>query len=125
MVAASGGLLTPLLAYWLSRISGRGQGTELGLQTAAVSLGLSVGALAPGALAGFAVLPQAWVVLSVVALAAAAVASLRLPADLLRGIRTDQAGLGPIDIQDSHRGEAMIPCVPDRLIRSTRYGQAI
>jgi MFS family permease len=93
MVAASGGLLTPLLAYWLSRISGRGQGTELGLQTAAVSLGLSVGALAPGALAGFAVLPQAWVVLSVVALAAAAVASLRLPADLLRGIRTDQAGL--------------------------------
>jgi MFS family permease len=48
IAAASAGLLAPVLAYWVSRISRRGQGAELGLQTAAVSFGQSLGAAAPG-----------------------------------------------------------------------------
>jgi len=53
LVAAAGGLLTPVLAYWVSLISGRGQGTELGLQTAAVSLGQTLGAVSAGLLFEF------------------------------------------------------------------------
>lgn len=48
MVAAAGGLLTPVLAYWVSWISGRGQGAELGLQTAAVAFGQTLGAVSAG-----------------------------------------------------------------------------
>jgi MFS family permease len=53
LVAATGGLLTPVLAYWVSRISGRGQGAELGLQTAAVGLGQTFGAVSAGLLFEF------------------------------------------------------------------------
>lgn len=53
LVAATGGFLTPVLAYWVSRISGRGQGAELGLQTAAVSLGQTLGAVSAGLLFEF------------------------------------------------------------------------
>ncbi|HEY5831027.1 MAG TPA: MFS transporter [Hyphomicrobiaceae bacterium] len=53
MVAAAGGLLTPVLAYWVSWISGRGQGAELGLQTAAVALGQTLGAVGAGLLFEF------------------------------------------------------------------------
>jgi glycine/D-amino acid oxidase-like deaminating enzyme len=37
----------------------------------------------------------------------------------------DKGDLGPIYIQDSHWCGAMIPCVPGRVIRSTKDGQAI
>jgi len=53
LVAAAGGLLTPVLAYWVSWISGRGQGAELGLQTAAVALGQALGAVGAGLLFEF------------------------------------------------------------------------
>ena len=42
-VAASAGILSPILTYWISSRAGRSQGTELGKQTAATSLGASVG----------------------------------------------------------------------------------
>ncbi|WP_287350085.1 hypothetical protein [Mesorhizobium sp.] len=53
VVAASAGIINPLVAYWPSRITTRNRGMELGIQSAAVSLGLSVGSAAAGLLFGF------------------------------------------------------------------------
>lgn len=85
MVAASGGLLAPILAYWVSRISGRGQGTELGLQTAAVSLGQAVGAIGPGLLPKPSHVFDAASLVPTVIAAIAVVASLRLTSLLALG----------------------------------------
>ncbi len=49
-VAASAGILAPILTYWISSKAGRAQGAELGKQTAAASLGAAVGSAAGGAL---------------------------------------------------------------------------
>ena len=49
-VAASGGILSPILTYWISSKAGRAQGAELGKQTAAASLGGAVGSAAGGLL---------------------------------------------------------------------------
>jgi predicted MFS family arabinose efflux permease len=49
-VAASAGILSPILIYWISRRAGRAQGAELGKQTAAASLSAAVGSAAGGLL---------------------------------------------------------------------------
>jgi MFS family permease len=49
-VAASGGILSPILTYWISSKAGRAQGAELGKQTAAASLGGAAGSAAGGLL---------------------------------------------------------------------------
>ncbi|WP_436261901.1 MFS transporter [Mesorhizobium caraganae] len=79
VVSASAGLISPLLAYWVSRISARSQGLELGVQSAAVSLGLSVGSAAAGLLFGFHRLQGATFLVAAAAMGLAAVASLKLP----------------------------------------------
>lgn len=92
LVAASGGVLAPLLAYWLSRVSGRGQGTELGLQTAVAGLGQALGAAAPGfALAGR---PGAMLWLAGVVMVAAAAASLTTLPRRLTAIATATSAVG-------------------------------
>jgi len=63
-VAASAGILSPILTYWISAKAGSAQGWELGKQTAAASLGVSVGSLAGGLLFNVAALPGASFVLS-------------------------------------------------------------
>jgi MFS family permease len=78
-VAASGGLLTPIITYWVSRISGRGQGAELGLQTAVVSLGQTFGSVGAGLLFGLYGVPGAAFLLPAAAIGIAAVAALKLP----------------------------------------------
>ena len=47
-VAASAGVLSPILTYWISAKAGTAQGWELGKQTAAASLGISLGSAAGG-----------------------------------------------------------------------------
>ena len=49
-VAASAGILSPILTYWISAKAGSVQGWELGKQTAAASLGGTVGSAAGGLL---------------------------------------------------------------------------
>ena len=49
-VAASAGILSPILTYWISSKAGKAQGAELGKQTAAASLGAAVGSAAGGVL---------------------------------------------------------------------------
>jgi MFS family permease len=49
-VAASAGILSPILTYWISTKAGKAQGTELGKQTAAASLGAAMGSAVGGIL---------------------------------------------------------------------------
>ena len=58
-VAASAGILSPILTYWISAKAGSAQGWELGKQTAAASLGVTLGSAAGGLLFNAAFLPGA------------------------------------------------------------------
>jgi MFS family permease len=82
LVAASGGLLTPMIAYWVSRISGRSQGAELGLQSAVVSLGQTLGSVGAGLLFASYSIPGIAFLLPAAAVAIAAAVGLRLPRQL-------------------------------------------
>lgn len=48
LFAASGGVLVPVLAYWVSREAGPAQGAQLGRQTAAAGLGQAAGSAFAG-----------------------------------------------------------------------------
>ena len=50
VVAASAGILAPILTYWISSKAGRAQGAQLGMQTAAASVGGAIGSAAGGLL---------------------------------------------------------------------------
>jgi MFS family permease len=63
-VAASAGVLSPTLTYWVSAKAGSVQGWQLGKQTAAASLGVTVGSLAGGLLFNVASLPGASFILT-------------------------------------------------------------
>ena len=78
-VAASAGILSPILTYWISSKAGKAQGAQLGHQTAAASLGASVGAAAGGLLFDVAWLPNASFVLVTAAIVLGAILSVRLP----------------------------------------------
>ena len=58
-VAVSAGILSPILTYWISTKAGIAQGWQLGKQTAAASLGVTVGSAAGGLLYNIAALPGA------------------------------------------------------------------
>jgi len=63
-VAASAGILSPILTYWISARAGSAQGWELGKQTAAASLGVTLGSAAGGLLFNVAALPGASFILT-------------------------------------------------------------
>ena len=63
-VAASAGILSPILTYWISAKAGSAQGWQLGKQTAAASLGVTVGSAAGGLLFNATALPGAPLVLA-------------------------------------------------------------
>ena len=56
-VAASAGILSPILTYWISAKAGSTQGWELGKQTAAGSLGVALGSAVGGLLFSSTALP--------------------------------------------------------------------
>lgn len=58
-VAASAGILLPILTYWISSKAGKMQGAELGKQSAVVSLDVAVGSAAGGLLFDVGALPDA------------------------------------------------------------------
>ena len=59
LIAATAGVLSPIDTYWISLIAGKNQATELGLQTAAASLGQALGSATAGFLFGVVALPGA------------------------------------------------------------------
>ena len=58
-VASSAGILSPILTYWISSNAGKARGAELGMQTAAASLGVAAGSAAGGLLFNVSSLPGA------------------------------------------------------------------
>ncbi|WP_054005280.1 MFS transporter [Cypionkella psychrotolerans] len=65
-VAASAGILSPILTYWIASHAGHKSGAELGRQTAAASLGAALGSAAGGLLYDVAWLPNAAFVLTAI-----------------------------------------------------------
>jgi MFS family permease len=63
-VAGSAGILSPILTYWISTQARSAQGWELGKQTAAASLGVTLGSAAGGLLFNIVALPGAPFVLA-------------------------------------------------------------
>lgn len=78
-VAASAGIRSPILTYWISGRAGSAQGGELGKQPAAASLGGTVGSAAGGLLFNFTTFPGASFVLTAVLAALDFMLSLGLP----------------------------------------------
>jgi MFS family permease len=83
-VAASAGILSPILTYWISTKAGSAQGWELGKQTAAASLGVTLGSAAGGLLFNAAALPGASFVLTAGLTVLGFLLSLGLPHLLVR-----------------------------------------
>ena len=88
-VAASAGILSPILTFWISSKAGTAQGAQLGKQTAAASLGAAVGSAAGGLLFDVTLLPNASFVLMSVLTALGFLMSLALPS-LLSGRKLGQ-----------------------------------
>jgi len=82
-VAASAGILSPILTYWISSNAGKAQGAELGKQTAAASLGAAVGSAAGGLLFDVGSLPNASFLLMTVLTVLGILLSLGLPKMLM------------------------------------------
>ena len=90
-VAASAGILSPILTYWISSKAGKAQGAQLGKQTAAASLGAAVGSAAGGLLFDVAWLPNASFLLITILTMIGVLLSLSLPKMLMTRKR-DEAG---------------------------------
>jgi MFS family permease len=82
-VATSAGILSPILTYWISNKAGSAQGWELGKQTAAASLGATMGSVAGGLLFNVTALPGASFVLTAALVVLGFLLSLGLPRLLL------------------------------------------
>ncbi len=85
-VAASAGILSPILTYWIASLVGHKSGADLGKQTSAASLGAAVGSAAGGLLYDVTWLPGAAFVLMAVLALGAVWPSLRLPGRLVAGV---------------------------------------
>lgn len=82
-VAASAGILSPILTYWISAKAGSAQGWELGKQTAAASLGVTLGSAAGGLLYNVAAVEGASFAVTSLLVVPGFVLSLKLPHSLV------------------------------------------
>jgi MFS family permease len=89
-IAASAGILSPILSYWISNKAGKAQGASFGKQTAASSLGVTAGSAAGGLLFEIPQLPNASFILLTLLTAFGFFLSLGLP-NLLLTQRAKQA----------------------------------
>lgn len=78
-VAASAGVLSPILTFWISSKAGKAQGAQLGKQTAAASLGAAFGSAAGGLLFDVSWLPDASFAIAAALSLVAVLLSLHLP----------------------------------------------
>ena len=100
VVAASAGILSPILTYWVSSKSGKAQGAELGKQTAASSLGAAAGSAGGGLLFDVGPLPHASFLLATVVTVLGVLLSLGLPKQLAFRKRGETAN------EHDHGGDA-------------------
>lgn len=78
-IAASAGILSPIVTFWISLRGGEAQGTELGLATAAASLGQTLGSVMGGFLYNLTNLSEASFTVAAVIVFTSIVAGVRLP----------------------------------------------
>jgi predicted MFS family arabinose efflux permease len=97
-VAASAGILSPILTYWVSSKAGKAQGAELGKQTAASSLGVTAGSAAGGLLFDVTWFPNASFILMTVITVIGVLISLGLPNLLM----TQKRGKAEYGARDRH-----------------------
>jgi MFS family permease len=90
-IAASAGILSPIVTYWISLGGAEREGAELGLQTAAASLGQALGSAAGGLLFDIAILPGAPFTIAAAAVVAGLAAAFRLPRLLVRSLHAGPA----------------------------------
>ncbi len=90
-VAASAGILSPILTYWIAAQAGHKSGAELGKQTSAASLGAAVGSAAGGFLYDVTSLPNAAFVLTAVVTLLAVWPARRLAGQLVPLTATTQS----------------------------------
>lgn len=98
-VAASAGVLSPIITYWISSKAGRAQGAQLGKQTAAASLGAAIGSAAGGILFNVAGLHDASFLLVTALTALGVLLSLSLPKLLVAqklGALSDKISAAPL-----------------------------
>lgn len=98
LVAASAGLLSPIVTYWVSLGAGETQGADLGWATAAASLGQALGSAAGGLLFTVAILPGAAFTATAAVVLSALVASLGLP----RRLHMIASGEAVASVTDAH-----------------------
>lgn len=98
MVASGGGVVSPVLIYWISLIVRHRQGESLGKQVAAGSLGQATGAAISGLLFGFSAVFMPFIVVGLLVAAALAL-SLRLPGQLAL-FSTQVAGRHLINVKE-------------------------
>jgi DHA1 family multidrug resistance protein-like MFS transporter len=94
LVAASAGILSPIVTYWVSLGAGATQGADLGRVTAAASLGQALGSAAGGLLFDVSILPGAAFTVTAAVVLAGLAASLGLPQLLLRPQAAHPKSLG-------------------------------
>lgn len=105
LVAASAGILSPIATYWISLGAGELQGTALGRQTAAASLGQAIGSAAAGLLFGATFVPNAAFTLTAFVVLASLGASLGIPRLLADQDRRSSATIGlPDRLSGIHGG---------------------
>jgi MFS family permease len=79
LVAASAGILSPIVTYWVSLGAGDTQGADLGRVTAAASLGQAVGSAIGGLMFNIAIIPNSGFIAAALIVGAGLTASRRLP----------------------------------------------
>jgi MFS family permease len=107
-VAASAGILLPIVTYWISRLAGNAQGAELGKQTAAASLGSAFGSAVGGVFFGVP-FPGA----SFVGMTAITAVGLGLSLGLPRLLASRKSAAEPPKGQSSYTQEAISCAIAD------------
>jgi predicted MFS family arabinose efflux permease len=79
LIAASAGILPPIVTFWASLVAGKTQGADLGRITAAASFGQAVGSAAGGLLFDISFLPNATFNAAAIIVLTGVAASLGLP----------------------------------------------
>ena len=103
LVAASAGILSPIVTYWVSLGAGETQGADLGRVTAAASLGQALGSAGGGLLFDVSILPGAAFTVSAAIVLAGLTASLGLP----RRLQQDSASRSNIALGESSCGSKL------------------
>ncbi len=91
LVAASAGILSPIVTYWVSLGAGETQGADLGRMTAAASLGQALGSAAGGLLFDVSILPGASFTVAAAVVFASLAAGFGLPRLLQQAVTAELA----------------------------------